>query len=53
MLVKIENFNKEEILTANSRQVAEHFEKQHIHVLESIKRLETSIENSIHLFIPS
>ena len=36
--------NKEEILTANSRDVAEHFEKDHKHVLESIRNL--TAENS-------
>lgn len=36
--------NREEILTANSRDVAEHFEKQHKDVLESIRNL--TAENS-------
>lgn len=36
--------NREEILTANSRNVAEHFEKQHKDVLESIRNL--TAENS-------
>lgn len=40
-------------LVVSSREVAENFEKQHIHVMEAIRGLETSIENSIHLFIPS
>ena len=44
MLVKIVEQNKEEILTANSRDVAEHFEKDHKHVLESIRNL--TAENS-------
>lgn len=44
MLVKIVEQNKEEILTANSRDVAEHFEKQHKDVLESIRNL--TAENS-------
>ena len=44
MLVKIMEQNKEEILTANSRDVAEHFEKQHKDVLESIRNL--TAENS-------
>lgn len=44
MLVKIMEQNKEEILTANSRDVAEHFEKDHKHVLESIRNL--TAENS-------
>lgn len=44
MLVKITEQNKEEILTANSRDVAEHFEKDHKHVLESIRNL--TAENS-------
>lgn len=44
MLVKIMEQNKEEILTANSRDVAQHFEKQHKDVLESIRNL--TAENS-------
>jgi Rha family phage regulatory protein len=44
MLVKIMEQNREEILTANSRDVAEHFEKQHKDVLESIRNL--TAENS-------
>lgn len=44
MLVKIMEQNREEILTANSRNVAEHFEKQHKDVLESIRNL--TAENS-------
>nr|DAV81583.1 MAG TPA: regulatory protein [Caudoviricetes sp.] len=44
MLVKIMEQNREEILTANSRDVAEHFEKDHKHVLESIRNL--TAENS-------
>lgn len=44
MLVKIMEQNREEILTANSRDVAEYFEKQHKDVLESIRNL--TAENS-------
>lgn len=44
MLVKIMEQNREKILTANSRDVAEHFEKQHKDVLESIRNL--TAENS-------
>ena len=44
MLVKIMEQNREEILTANSRDVAEHFEKQHKDVPESIRNL--TAENS-------
>lgn len=44
MLVKIMERNKEEILTANSREVSEHFEKQHKDVLEAIRNL--AAENS-------
>lgn len=39
MLVEITQRNNEEILTASSRQVAEKFEKEHRHVLESIDKL--------------
>ena len=34
MLVKIYDFNKEEMLVTSSRQIAEHFEKQHKDVME-------------------
>ena len=44
MLVKIMEQNREEILTDNSRNVPEHFEKQHKDVLESIRNL--TAENS-------
>ena len=40
-------------LVVSSREVAENFEKQNQHVMQSIKELETSVENSTHLFIPS
>lgn len=44
MLVNITEISKEEILTVNSRAVAEHFEKQHKHILESIENIKA--ENS-------
>jgi len=43
-------------LTVSSRDVAEHFEKKHCHVLDSIESLRaqtTSTENSVNLFIAS
>jgi Rha family phage regulatory protein len=40
-------------LVVSSREVAENFEKQNKHVMEAIRELETSVENSTHLFIPS
>ena len=45
--------NSEGKLVVNSRQVAENFEKQHKHIIEGIKAIETSVENSAHLFIES
>ena len=51
MLVKIEEINKEETLVVSSRDVAENFEKEHKHVLEAIREIKTSVENSAHLFI--
>ena len=39
MLVNITEIGKEEILTVTSREVAEHFEKQHKHILESIENI--------------
>lgn len=44
MLVKIYDFNKEEMLVTSSRQIAEHFEKQHKDVMEKIRDL--AAENS-------
>ena len=44
MLVKITGKENNEILTANSRDIAEHFEKQHKDVLEGIRNL--TAENS-------
>lgn len=40
-------------LVVSSREIAENFEKQNKHVMEAIRDLETSVENSTHLFIPS
>lgn len=51
MLVKIVEQNKEEILTANSRDVAEHFEKQHKDVLESIRNLTAKNSATKSMFI--
>ena len=51
MLVKIVEQNKEEILTANSRDVAEHFEKQHKDVLESIRNLTAEKSATKSMFI--
>lgn len=45
-LVSIQNNQ----VVVSSRQVAEHFEKEHRHVLESIRVILTSAENSAHLF---
>lgn len=45
--------NQEGNLVVSSREVARNFDKLHMHVMEAIRKLETSIENSIHLFIPS
>ena len=52
MLVEITQRNNEEVLTASSRQVADKFEKEHRHVLESIdkmkEQLSTAEFSSIH-----
>ena len=40
-------------LVVSSREIAENFEKQNKHVMEAIRELETSVENSTNLFIPS
>lgn len=45
--------NKDGQLTVSSREVASNFEKQNKHVMEAIRELETSVEKSTHLFIPS
>lgn len=37
----------------SSRQVAESFEKQHKHIMESIREVETSVENPANLFSKS
>ncbi|WP_333638556.1 Rha family transcriptional regulator [Tissierella praeacuta] len=50
-LINIQDRNGQ--LIVSSREVAENFEKEHKHVMESIRELETSVENSAHLFIPS
>ena len=39
LLVEITQRNNEEVLTASSRQVADKFEKEHRHVLESIDKM--------------
>ncbi|WP_313758505.1 Rha family transcriptional regulator [Tissierella sp.] len=50
-LINIQDRNGQ--LIVSSREVAENLEKEHKHVMESIRELETSVENSAHLFIPS
>ena len=45
--------NQEGLLVVSSREVAENFEKQNKHVMEAIRELEASVENSTNLFIPS
>lgn len=53
MLVKITEFNKEDVLTVSSREVAEDFGKRHTHVLDNIKSLIENIdsaENSAQYF---
>lgn len=51
MLVKISGKENCEILTANSRDVAEHFEKQHKDVLESIRNLVAENSATKSMFI--
>lgn len=55
MLVKISGRENCEILTANSRDVAEHFEKEHKNVVRDIERLGVEIGSklSVSYFIPS
>lgn len=56
MLVTIKEKENREILTANSREIAEHFEKRHADVLGSINNLilqMNSTENSAEYFILS
>jgi anti-repressor protein len=50
-LINISNHNGN--LVVSSREVAINFEKQHKHIMESIRDLETSVEKSAHLFITS
>lgn len=46
MLVSITEMNKKEILTVSSREVAEDFEKQHKHVLESINNMKEQMSTA-------
>lgn len=50
-LISIENLNGK--LVTSSREVANNFGKENKHVMEAIRSLETSVEDSTHLFIPS
>lgn len=52
-LIKIDFDEQSEQFVVSSREVANNFEKQHKHVMESIRGLKTSVENSAHLFIPN
>lgn len=55
MLVEVRQWNKKDVLTVSSREVAQDFEKRHSDVLESIERLQTqmhSTENSAEYFMP-
>lgn len=55
MLVEVRQWNKQDVLTVSSREVAQDFEKRHSDVLESIERLQTqldSTENSAEYFMP-
>lgn len=55
MLVEVKQWNKQDVLTVSSRDVAQDFEKRHSDVLESIERLQTqldSTENSAEYFMP-
>lgn len=54
MLVEVKQWNKQDVLTVSSREVAQDFEKRHSDVLESIERLQTqmhSTENSAEYFM--
>ena len=45
MLVEIRKFNKEEVATCTSLDVAETFGKEHYHVIEDIRNLSASISS--------
>ena len=45
MLVEIRKFNKEEVATCTSLDVAETFGKEHYHVIEDIRNLSVSISS--------
>lgn len=49
MLVEIKTINKEEILTASSREVAEKFEKEHKNVVRDIEKLINEIGSELSL----
>ena len=46
-------FREKEQMVVTSREVANNFGKQHKHVMEAIREIETSVENSTYLFIKS
>ena len=46
LLVEITQRNNEEVLTASSRQVADKFEKEHRHVLESIDKMKEQLSTA-------
>ena len=43
MLVEIKKVNKEEIVACTSLDVAETFEKEHYHVIEDIRKIQSNI----------
>jgi len=51
-LIKI-NINNEGIATVSSRVIAEHFEKQHKHIIRDIDEIKTSVQNWANLFTES
>ena len=48
-LINIED--KQGQLLVSSREIADNFEKEHKHVMESIRELERSVENLTHLLV--
>lgn len=52
-MTSIKLITKDNKVYATSREIAENFNKEHKHVMESIRELQRSVESSTHLFTPS
>ena len=56
MLVEVRQWNKQDVLTVSSREVAQDFEKEHKNILQNIEHLRGQMEpaeNSAGYFIPA